>query len=475
MNVQDPQQGGYLVARRFLGVAVLLCLGAAGCSNNGYDALAGTPSPSKTRLKRNVELTKVRQESIQSYIETVGYLDAEGQTDIAAGVPGIVDEVLFREGDWVIKDETILIKVDQRKYKAMLGQARANAEKAAANARRAKSAVGRAEASQKEAQETLSLRQTVYDNIVRAGRSAKVEERQEAAANVKVAKARIDLAKCDFEVAQAELKAALEDAEALQALREIAENNFERSQVRAPYTGQINQRKVTRGSYIEEKTVVATLADLSKLRLVGYVPEKHAPLARGMVQQENRTRAAFLVGNCLANPWTAAAALTLDDRGETPATFKLEFELRPFPRQTFTGRIFFLSTVASPDTHMFECKAEVPASGLKMGLRPGFTAKIRCPLPGNPVSVVIPEEAMRASERGFIVFRPKAVVTDEGKTEYAAEAITVEQGTRRPGTVEIIKGLRPGDWIVQKGAESLEENTPLAISEKQMQQLRTGP
>src|SRR4051812_28984628 len=87
-----------------------ICL--AGCSKGGHGAPQGgsTVSPAKAKLKRSVELTQAKQEKMTSSVETVGYLDAEGQTDVAAGVSGIVEEVLFREGDWVVKDQTLLAR-----------------------------------------------------------------------------------------------------------------------------------------------------------------------------------------------------------------------------------------------------------------------------------------------------------------------------------------------------------------------------
>ena len=49
-------------------------------------------------------------------------------------------------------------------------------------------------------------------------------------------------------------------------------------------------RKVTPGTYLEEKAVIGTIADLRRLRLVGWVPEKAAPTARELMIQENRQR-----------------------------------------------------------------------------------------------------------------------------------------------------------------------------------------
>ena len=46
--------------------------------------------------------------------------------DIAAGVSGVVDRVLFREGQFVEGDKTVLVEVDQEYYTQSLQQAREN-------------------------------------------------------------------------------------------------------------------------------------------------------------------------------------------------------------------------------------------------------------------------------------------------------------------------------------------------------------
>ena len=77
---------------------------------------------------------------------------------------------------------------------------------------------------------------------------------------------------------EVEVRKAVEQIES--AVRDLAAHNLRRSEVRAPYTGQINRRLVTRGMHVEDKSVIATMADLSRLRLVGFIPEKSAPIAR---------------------------------------------------------------------------------------------------------------------------------------------------------------------------------------------------
>lgn len=459
---------------RAFGLILGLLLIAAGCGKRSHDAPQGGANVplSKVRLKRNVDVAQVKQERMSSCVETVGYLEAEGQTDIAAGVSGLVADVYFREGDHVEKDKTLLARIDPAKYKALLAQAEANLHKTQANVERTEAVTKKYEAAIRDATQTLELRRIVLDNIRRAGRAAKIEERQEAQANVEMTAARLDVAKAERTVCDADLNAAKKEVEAAQAMLSIARRNFQMSEVRAPFTGQINQRKASRGMYLEDKTPIATMADLTRLRLVGYIPERATPVVRQMLAEAKPLRAAFLVGNAISGLWGALAALHTEREGATPPS--IEFEVRPFPNRKFYGRIFYLSTVANADTHLFECKAEVPLHGMGVELRPGFSAKVRCPLPGRPSTIIVPEVAVRASERGFVAFRPRAMTGKDGTVEYIAEAVPLDLGQREPGWVEVLKGLQPGDVVVTKGAEALEDGTPLAIPQDKVSLMQNG-
>jgi membrane fusion protein, multidrug efflux system len=420
--------------RWFSGLALgLFVVTTAGCGRHGKAAPTGGSDvpPSQTRLKRSVELDQATQQALTYYVETVGYLEAEGQTDIAAGVTGVVDEVLFREGQWV-DTNTVLVKVDQRRYLAAAEVAHANAKRAEA---------------------TLALAKDVAERTRRlAGRGASEEEQAKASLTLRVA---------DAELASA------------RAAVILADHNLERSQVRAPYAGQINQRKVTPGTYLEEKTVIGTIADLRRLRLVGWVPEKAAPTARELMAKENRQRMTRLAATCLAGaaPLGGLAGVALDPQASTASGFALEFTLMAYPKLPFHGRIFYLSTVANPDTHMFECKADVDTRGVDVELKPGFTARIKCPLHGSPNACVIPEEAVRASERGFIAFVPAPRPGKDGLEEWVARARELKLGFRGQGTVEVLEGMSPGEWLVRKGAESLEDGTPINLPDEQIQRL----
>ncbi|HXG10835.1 MAG TPA: efflux RND transporter periplasmic adaptor subunit [Gemmataceae bacterium] len=454
---------------RAVGLAGLTALLAAlaGCGADGAASAAKTP---KTKPQRPVELAQAERRPLEYFVETVGVLEAEGKTDIAAGVSGVVDEVLFREGQWVERG-SILVKVDQRRYIAAAEVARANEKRALA---------------------MLELARDLDYRARIAGRAVSDEERAKASLGLRTA--------------EADLAAAV-------AARILAENNLERSQVRAPYAGQINQRLVTPGMYCEDKTPVATMADVRQLRLVAWVPEKAAATVRELLARQELARAMQLVAacgagptpwgavadifrdgtagglsswgrhvtelhyavrifaGCAASPWTALAEAGRERWSGSLSGYGLEYTVGPFPDRPLLGRIFYLSTVASPDTHMFECKAEANSAGLGIELKPGYTARIRVPLRSNPNACVIPEEAVRASERGFVAFVPELRQRPGGSSEWVARARLLELGYRARGLVEVRGGLKPGDWIVVKGAEALEDGTPIRAPEGQLEQI----
>lgn len=439
---------------RWLVLAAGLLVFALGCNRHSKEAPQGGSSvpPHKTNLKRNVELGRAEQRSLVYYIRTTGVLEAEGQTDIAAGVSGLVDEVHFREGDQV-DTNTVLVKVDQRRYLSLVKSAEAAVERAEANVRRADANIKKAEAN-------VRLWSDQARRATQAGVGTSEEERSKLTLGLGVAEAERD-------VSQTERGAAVSERESAKAALELARHNLDRSQVRAPYPGRINQRKVTPGSYLEERTLIGTIANLSRIRLVGYVPETDAPVVRALLgQQDNRLRANRVVlpiGGLLAGPLNGAASVVLVLKNDVPGGFDPEFELLVDPNRTLRGRIFYLSTVANPDTHMFEFKAEIDPRGLGVEPRPGYSARIRIPLRSNTNAVVVPEEAVRATERGFVAFVPVERRGRDGKTELIARTRALELGFRTAGWVEVRSGIAPGEVIVRRGAEALEEGTPIQV------------
>jgi multidrug efflux system membrane fusion protein len=402
----------------------LVCLGLLGCGNAGGASVPVVP-PSKVNLKRNVELGLAERRSLQYAVETPGVLEAEQVTDIAAGVSGIVDEVLFREGQ-IVTPDTVLVLIDQKRFTTQLDITKANEL-------RAKAALDQAKDSARRAQEA---------------RGAITEEERTRTYLVQ-------------KTAEAELAGA-------EANRKLAEIQLDRSRVRPPYAGRVNLRKVTPGSYIEDKAAVATIADVTRLRLVGWVPESAAAAVRQRMTGNLALSVADVFGKSLAGVsglYPGQADHLFYFGLLSPQLSDVEFTLLAYPREKFYGRLFYLSTIANPDTHMFESKSQLLAPGQGGKLQPGYTARIRFPLRSNLDACVVPEESVRPNERGFVAFVPVQKANRTGQNEWIAQARVLELGYREPGWVEVKNGLKPGETIVRRGAEALEDGTPIQFQQ----------
>jgi multidrug efflux system membrane fusion protein len=198
---------------------------------------------------------------------------------------------------------------------------------------------------------------------------------------------------------------------------ELAQLNLRDAFVRAPVAGIIQTRTAQTGQYVQPGTVIATLVRREPLLLRFQVPEQEAaPLAPGQ-------RATFTVAG--------------GDRA-------------------YQAELTHVAAQASQATRMVELTGRIddPNRG---ELRPGAFAEVTVPVGGAGDSPVIPQTAVRPSERGFLAF-----VVEEG----VARERVLELGMRTTdGLVEVRAGLRPGESLVVRGAEALRDGAAVKIQE----------
>lgn len=198
---------------------------------------------------------------------------------------------------------------------------------------------------------------------------------------------------------------------------DLAIKNREDARVKSPISGMINTRLVSIGEYVRPETPIATIADIRTLKLRFTVPEVDADRV--------------VLGSSVT------------------------FTVRAYPEREFTGKIFFISTVADPATRVVEVKARVDnPEGL---LKPGFFASVRLQAALHQAAVMVPEEAIIPTEIGFVTF-----VVEAGK----AHQRKVEIGLRERGEVEILKGLAAGEILVIRGGHILTDGMAVEISEE---------
>jgi multidrug efflux system membrane fusion protein len=201
------------------------------------------------------------------------------------------------------------------------------------------------------------------------------------------------------------------------AALKLAELNLRDAYVRPPARGVIQTREVETGRYVQPGAVIATLVRRDPLLLRFRVPEADAAaLAPGM---------------------------------------EARFELRGARGGGYRAEISLVGAAADPADRMVEVTARV-ADGDDRELRPGAFAEVTVPIGAPRAAPVVPQTAIRPSEKGFLAY-----VVEGG----VARERVLELGLRTAdGRVEVRGGLAVGEQLVVRGAEALSDGVAVTIA-----------
>lgn len=190
--------------------------------------------------------------------------------------------------------------------------------------------------------------------------------------------------------------------------------NMDDRLIRAPFTGILGFRNISEGSLVTPNTVITTLDDISTIKLDFNVAEVY--LAQ-------------------LQPGQSIKANSIVYRG-----------------QEFGGIVTSVGSRVDTATRSVQVRAEIENSaGL---LRPGMLLTVDLTL--NPRdAIVVPEAAVVPSQGRQYVF-----VVDE---ESVARRVEVELGRRRPGQVEIVSGVVPGQRVVTQGIAQVRPGSRVRI------------
>ena len=331
-------------------------------------ACGGSGSAASARPQRQalrVRVAPVVVQDVVHQIKSLGSLEARDLVQVTAQVEGVASDVRFREGDRV-SAASVLLRIDPDRHRVEAERSRALRDQAAAELGRAQADLARREALAKS--QLLSTEELTRSR----GENARLE------AAVEVAKAAYELA--------------------LQDMR--------RSEVRPPITGVINTRTVDTGQFVRTGDVLATIVDVSRLRLRFKVSEGESLRAR----EDGR----------------------------------VSFGVAPLGPREFGARIYHVGRIADPTTRQVEVLAWVDPEN---ELKPGFFAEVTLAGEKKQGALVVPESAIQASERGFVTY-----VVEKDTARVRPVGLGLRTGT---GVVEILSGLEAGEVVVSEGSDRL--------------------
>lgn len=196
-----------------------------------------------------------------------------------------------------------------------------------------------------------------------------------------------------------------------------AQARLNQTVIRAPFAGQLGLRRVSMGSIVSPTTIITTLDDTSQIKLDFDVPEVFL----------SRLRKGLTV--------TARSAA--------------------WPDLRFTGQVDSIDSRVDPVSRTITVRALMPNEHGR--LRPGMFLTVTL-LKDDVEALMVPEQAI-------VPERSKQYVLVVGK-EDLVELREVHTGRRRPGEVEILDGVSPGELVITEGTQKARAGQPVRIMER---------
>jgi multidrug efflux system membrane fusion protein len=343
----------------------------AGCDKPA--ATAGPPPPPVT-------VASPLQKSITEWDEYTGRFQAVETVEVRARVSGFIDSIRFNEGQ-MVKEGDLLFVIDQRPYQIALEQAKADVERAKAK---------------------LEIASLDVQRATPLVRSQALTERE------------FDTRK------STERDAGGQVASAEAAVRQ-AQLNLDWTEVRAPTTGRISDRRVDRGNLITGGQTGATL-----LTVIVSIDPIHFIF--------DGAEADFLRYLRLAA--TGARPSSRDVQNPVSVRLADEADFTHIGRMDFVDNALNAKTGTIRGRAVFENK-----NGL---LTPGFFGRLRL-FGGERDTLLVPDGAIASDQSRKIVF----TVADDG----TVGTKLVELGPIVDGLRVVRSGLAPTDRIVIDGLQ----------------------
>lgn len=328
----------------------------------GMAMLASNSAPPSS-----VEVTNVKNAQWQARITAVGTLTARDGIDASNEVEGIIEAIHVVSGQTVSEGDLLVSLNDD---------------------------VEQADLASLKAQEQLAS--TNFNRVQKMWKKKSVSEGE------------FDKANSDLQVAQANL---------MQIHARIAKKS-----IRAPFSGVLGIRNVSRGQYVAPGTMLFSLQDTGVLFTDFSVPEQHFP--------------------------------------DIVAGLEVHFRVSAHPDTTFVGSVQAVDAKVDETTRNINVRAFLNnEQGL---LIPGMYTDVNLVLDQPIDRMVIPSTAVVFSSFGDAVF----VIENDEHGNPVSQRVQVITGEQRGDLVEILEGLTGSENVVQAGTSKLRNNSPVVVNQQ---------
>lgn len=329
----------------------------------GLAAACGGSRAEEKGKARPAPVVKVEPATTMRFAETieaVGTARANEQVTLSAPVTERLVRLGFDDGDFVRRGQVV----------AVLAQGQETAQLAEAQAR------------QREAQQQLARIQTLKSRGFATQSSLDTQNAAASAARAQASEARASIGE---------------------------------RVIQAPFSGYASLRTISPGAVVNSGTPIATISDISTIKLDFPVPETLlSTLRQGLTIQA-----------------TSAA----------------------YPDQPFRGQIANVDPVIDPNTRSVVVRAHLPNSDGK--LKPGMLLTVAIETAPR-LGLSVPELAIVGEGDQRFVY----VVGGDGK----AKRTPVKTGLRSAGRIEILEGLSPGARVVTEGVVKLADGMQVKVA-----------
>jgi len=404
---------------------------------------------SEQKPPKPVKVKAVEMSSLNTGVRYSASIRPAAQVDVAFKVGGYIEAIAQQRdasGQWrhlqagdVVRQGTVLARVRQSDYVAQVNQARSQSGEA-------RSAL---EANHSQLKETKAAVETaraeVHDAQAYFDRSTLDYERARILFSTEsITKPDYDAAKAQYETAQAKLEAArgqLKSAEARiatsQAQIGAAESKIKTAeaatfsatiplqdtQLRAPMSAVVIDRKIEIGSLVSQGVTAFVLADLTSVKAAFGVPD------------------------------LALQGLKLGD------TLKVATDA--LPGTEFSGHISRISPAADQNSRVFDVEVTIPNPEGR--LKPGMIASLSVHEgAGTQASVpVVPLTAVTRSKENPNAYA--VVVVEQSAGKQIARLRTVTLGESLGNAVVVTSGVREGEIVVTMGVTQVADGEAVQI------------